>query len=74
MTVLRQLRTTDCETKVLVLSARGEVSDKVAGLGAGANDYLTKPFHFDELAARAQPHARALYAKRRCSNLWITEL
>lgn len=52
MTVLRQLRTTDCETKVLVLSARGEVSDKVAGLGAGANDYLTKPFHLDELAAR----------------------
>ena len=36
MTVLRQLRTTDCETKVLVLSARGEVSDKVAGLDAGA--------------------------------------
>lgn len=34
MTVLRQLRTTDCETKVLVLSARGEVSDKVAGLDA----------------------------------------
>lgn len=52
MTVLRQLRTTDCETKVLVLSARGEVSDKVAGLDAGANDYLTKPFHLDELAAR----------------------
>ena len=52
MTVLRQLRITDCETKVLVLSARGEVADKVAGLDAGANDYLTKPFHLDELAAR----------------------
>ena len=52
MTVLRQLRKTDCETKVLVLSARGEVADKVAGLDAGANDYLTKPFHLDELAAR----------------------
>ena len=34
------------------MSARGEVSDKVAGLDAGANDYLTKPFHLDELAAR----------------------
>lgn len=43
MTVLRELRKTDCETKVLILSARGEVSDKVAGLDAGANDYLTKP-------------------------------
>lgn len=52
MTVLRQLRITDCETKVLVLSARSEVADKVAGLDAGANDYLTKPFHLDELAAR----------------------
>ena len=37
---------------MLILSARGEVSDKVAGLDAGANDYLTKPFHLDELAAR----------------------
>ena len=52
MTVLRELRKTDCETKVLILSARGEVSDKVAGLDAGANDYLTKPFHFEELEAR----------------------
>ena len=52
MTVLRELRKTDCETKVLILSARGEVSDKVAGLDTGANDYLTKPFHLDELASR----------------------
>lgn len=52
MTVLKELRKTDRETKVLILSARGEVSDKVAGLDAGANDYLTKPFHLDELAAR----------------------
>ena len=52
MTVLRQLRKTDCETKVLVLSARGEVADKVEGLDAGANDYLAKPFHLAELEAR----------------------
>ncbi|MGO5418095.1 response regulator transcription factor [Collinsella sp. LCP19S3_B11] len=42
----------DCETKVLILSARGEVSVKVSGLDAGANDCLTEPFHLDELAAR----------------------
>lgn len=52
MTVLKTLRKDDRETKVLILSARCEVADKVAGLDAGANDYLTKPFHLDELAAR----------------------
>ena len=54
MTVLRELRKTDCETKVLILSARGEVSDKVAGLDAGANDYLTKPFGVMELISRVK--------------------
>lgn len=52
MTVLKELRKTDNDTKVLILSARCEVADKVEGLDAGANDYLTKPFHLDELAAR----------------------
>lgn len=52
MTVLRTLRRTDRETRVLILSARNEVSDKVEGLDAGANDYLSKPFHLAELEAR----------------------
>ena len=52
MTVLRQLRQTDKDTRVLILSARSEVSDKVAGLDAGASDYLSKPFHLEELEAR----------------------
>ena len=52
MTVLRTLRQTDRETRVLILSARSEVEDKVEGLDAGANDYLAKPFHLAELEAR----------------------
>lgn len=52
MTVLRKLRQTDRETRVLILSARNEVADKVEGLDAGANDYLSKPFHLAELEAR----------------------
>ena len=52
MTVLRTLRQTDRETRVLILSAHSEVADKVEGLDAGANDYLAKPFHLEELEAR----------------------
>ena len=58
MTVLRTLRRNDRDTKVLILSARSEVADKVAGLDAGANDYLAKPFHLDELAARIRSLTR----------------
>ena len=52
MTVLRTFRQRDRETPVLILSARSEVKDKVEGLDAGANDYLSKPFHLAELEAR----------------------
>ena len=52
MTVLRTLRQTDRETRVLILSARREGADKGEGLDAGANDYLAKPFHLEELEAR----------------------
>ena len=52
MTVLRTFRQRDRKTPVLILSARREVKDKVEGLDAGANDYLSKPFHLAELEAR----------------------
>ena len=52
MTVLRTLRQTDRETRVLILSARSGTADKVDGLDAGANDYLSKPFALAELEAR----------------------
>ena len=58
MTVLRTLRQTDRETRVLILSARSEVEDKVEGLDAGANDYMAKPFHLGELGARVRSLTR----------------
>ena len=49
MDILRELRQKNEETKVLILSARGQIADKVEGLDAGANDYMEKPFHLQEL-------------------------
>lgn len=51
MELLRTLRRDNKETRVLILSARNEIIDKVSALDAGANYYLSKPFHFDELDA-----------------------
>lgn len=56
--VLRQLRQTGVETPVLFLTALDDIEDKVSGLRAGGDDYLTKPFDFDELLARLEALAR----------------
>ncbi|WP_028562785.1 response regulator transcription factor [Paenibacillus pinihumi] len=50
--VLLRIREDKPDIKVIILSARGSVDDKVKGLDIGANDYLSKPFHFAELEAR----------------------
>ncbi len=50
--VLKQLRVSKVETPVLILSGTADTEIKVQGLGYGADDYLTKPFHKDELVAR----------------------
>jgi DNA-binding response OmpR family regulator len=50
--VCRQLRQAGFEVPIVMLTARKEVPDRVAGLNLGADDYLTKPFSFDELLAR----------------------
>jgi len=56
--VLRTLRAQGRTLPILILSARDDVRDKVAGLQLGADDYLTKPFEFDELLARVQVRLR----------------
>jgi two-component system cell cycle response regulator CtrA len=50
--VLRSLRVSKVKTPILILSGLGGIEDKVRGLGFGADDYMTKPFHKDELVAR----------------------
>ena len=50
--VLRSLRVSKVKTPILILSGHAGIEDKVKGLGLGADDYLTKPFHKDELVAR----------------------
>lgn len=50
----RQIRLTNTQTPILILSALEQVQNKVAGLKAGADDYLIKPFHFSELLARIE--------------------
>jgi two-component system, OmpR family, response regulator MprA len=54
LTVCRRLRSAGSQLPILVLTARTEVSDRVSGLDAGADDYLPKPFSLDELLARVR--------------------
>ena len=52
MDILKQVRAIDPNLRILILSARDGIEDRVVGLDCGANDYLVKPFHFAELLAR----------------------
>jgi DNA-binding response OmpR family regulator len=56
--VCRNLRTRGIEIPILMLTARGEETDKVVGLEVGADDYVTKPFSIKELLARIRAHLR----------------
>ena len=61
LTVLRTLREQGKTTHVLVLSARDMVEDRILGLRQGADDYMVKPFSFDELCARLEALVRRSY-------------
>jgi len=58
LAVLRDIRRAGQHLPVLILTARDDVSDKVAGLEGGADDYVTKPFRFEELLARVRVRLR----------------
>ena len=62
--VCREIRDRGNETPILMLTAKGELKDKVTGLNAGADDYLLKPFEFEELLARSRALLRRKTANR----------
>jgi DNA-binding response OmpR family regulator len=64
ITLLRRLRRQKIQTHILILTARDAPEEKVKGLDAGADDYLTKPFHYDELLARLRALLRRKYQKK----------
>jgi len=64
LTLLRRLRAKQYGTHVLILTAKDTLEDRVAGLQTGADDYLIKPFAFEELLARVQALCRRSYQRK----------
>ncbi len=74
LTIIRSLREHQVATPVLILSALDQVDDRVRGLRAGGDDYLTKPYHFVELLARIEALARRERAEPGATRLVVGDL
>ncbi len=74
LTMIETIRAADDRTPVLILSALGEVDDKVHGLKAGGDDYLVKPFGFPELLARIEALARRAAIQEEVTSLKVDGL
>lgn len=74
LSIISQLRSDGIQTPVLILSALGEVDDRVKGLRAGGDDYLTKPYAFSELLARVEALARRTAPEHAVTKYTVGEL
>ena len=74
LSVLSALRAASIDTPILILSALGHADERVRGLRAGAQDYMTKPFSFDELQLRLQGMLRAASGARETTSLACGDL
>ncbi len=74
LSIISQLRSDGIQTPVLILSALGEVDDRVKGLRAGGDDYLTKPYAFSELLARVEALARRTSPEQVATKYAVGEL
>ncbi|MCB9535499.1 MAG: response regulator transcription factor [Myxococcales bacterium] len=74
LSLIREVRRRDLATPIIVVSARDAVEDRVAGLEAGADDYLTKPFSFAELHARLQALTRRANRQAPATELTYADL
>lgn len=62
--ILKKLREEDIASKVIMLTAKSTLDDKLEGLQNGANDYITKPFHIEELVARVNIQLNSFSSKK----------